>query len=58
MKITYSQILLLVVVIGIIVLAAINRPLPQSLILVLGVLCPSPLQAGGQPGAAGQKSEK
>ena len=42
---TFSQILLILVVSGILGLTAMDKPLPASLLLLLGVLCPSPLQA-------------
>ena len=41
----FSQLLLILVVSGILGLTAMDKPLPAPLLLVLGVLCPSPLQA-------------
>jgi hypothetical protein len=41
---SFTQLLLVIVVIGIFVLVAMGKPLPPALLLVLGVLCPSPGQ--------------
>jgi hypothetical protein len=41
---SFTQLLLVIVIVGVIVLTAVGKPLPGPLLLVLGVLCPSPAQ--------------
>lgn len=40
----FAQILLIVIVVGILMLTVMDKPLPAPLLMVLGVLCPSPVQ--------------
>jgi hypothetical protein len=52
----FAQVLLIIVVVGILVLTVLDKPLPGPLLMVLGVLCPSPVQVAslsGSPVAGG-----
>ncbi len=44
--VAFAQLLLVLVISYILVLVILDKSIPAPLLLVLGVLCPSPLQAG------------
>jgi hypothetical protein len=45
-SVAFAQLVLVLVISYIFVLVVLNKSIPAPLLLVLGVLCPSPLQAG------------
>ncbi len=51
---SFSQLMIVILVVGVLTLTILDKPVPQPVLLVLGVFCPSPLQLSkavfGTPG--------